>query len=206
MFMVSEFNSLVYLRTQNTELKEPVGTTILQERMGPTTLPLRRSFPCCAGGPASGREAVFCRLELRNSPSEFVHPIMNQESSRRAHEGGPPKPHRREDMPKRASASITASSACGIAIRMNGSRIGVPWMYVRILMCQNSITVALGGHYERLYKASLEPNDFEHCLSNYTEAARSYAPSPEEQIQWFLKVAELHLTRAEDAGKLEAPS
>ncbi|KAF5324563.1 hypothetical protein D9611_004267 [Ephemerocybe angulata] len=58
---------------------------------------------------------------------------------------------------------------------------------VRILMCQNCITVALGGHYERLYKASLEPNDFEHCLSNYTEAARSYAPSPEEQIQWFPK-------------------
>ncbi|KAF6757601.1 hypothetical protein DFP72DRAFT_1167955 [Ephemerocybe angulata] len=62
-----------------------------------------------------------------------------------------------------------------------------------------SITVALGGHYERLYKASSDSNHFDHCLSNYTEAARSYAPNPEEQIQWFLKVAELHLTRAEDS-------
>ncbi|KAF5329200.1 hypothetical protein D9611_013201 [Ephemerocybe angulata] len=62
-----------------------------------------------------------------------------------------------------------------------------------------AITDALGAHYERLYKVSSDPNDFEHCVDNYTEAARAYAPGPEEQIKKFLKAAELHSTREEDA-------
>ncbi|KAF5329201.1 hypothetical protein D9611_013202 [Ephemerocybe angulata] len=63
-----------------------------------------------------------------------------------------------------------------------------------------SITTRLGELYERLYNLSSDPSAFDRCLFNYTEAARSYAPSPEKQIQWFLKVAHLYSTREEDAN------
>ncbi|KAF6744843.1 hypothetical protein DFP72DRAFT_927471 [Ephemerocybe angulata] len=63
-----------------------------------------------------------------------------------------------------------------------------------------SITTRLGELYERLYNLSSDPSAFDRCLFNYTEAARSYAPSPEKQIQWFLTVARLYSTREEDSN------